>query len=120
MDLELQKLLYKLFADLPFDFVDGVQDVAFPYGAFGYSTNIELNTKTTRGNLVSIQLDLFSNYNGQKEVKEMEEQVLNCLQSTPLLINSRPVILDSWNFQVIHESANKIYHGVLELEFKIY
>ncbi len=33
MDLELQKLLYKLFADLPFDFVDGVQDVAFPYGA---------------------------------------------------------------------------------------
>lgn len=119
MDLQAQGALFELFKDLSFPFVDGVQEVAFPYAAFGYSTNTYLNTKTSRGNLVLIQLDLFSNYNGQMEVKLMEQEILEKL-ALPFTIDGKQAFLFDWSFQVIHETDNKVYHGVLEINLNIY
>ncbi len=117
MNLEIQKKLYELFSVLSFPFVDGVQDVPFPYGSFGYSTNTRLNTKTSVGNAVFIQLDLFSNYNGQLQVKNMEQEVLDVL-SKPIVIDGRDVFLADWSFQILREPD--VYHGVLEITLNIY
>ena len=73
MNLLLQKELNSLFNSLKFPFYDGIQDKGFPYGSFGYFTQDRNNTKTTKGNEIFMQLDLFSDYNGQKEIKEMIE-----------------------------------------------
>ena len=47
MDLELQKALYELFkSNLKFPFYDGLRDEVYPYGAFSYTEDRPLNTKT--------------------------------------------------------------------------
>lgn len=120
MDLTIQGELNKKFRELSFPFVDGVQDVPFPYGAFGYSTNTHLNTKTSRGNTVYFQLDLYSKYNGQMEVKMMEHEVLEALALPFTLEDDRQAFLYDWNFQTIYEKENGVYHGVLEINLNIY
>ena len=55
MYLIIQGELNKKFRELSFPFVDGVQDVPFPYGAFGYSTNTHVDTRTSRGHAVYFQ-----------------------------------------------------------------
>ena len=61
MDLELQKALYELFkSNLKFPFYDGLRDEVYPYGAFSYTEDRPLDTKTSKGNF---KLLLNNSYN---------------------------------------------------------
>jgi hypothetical protein len=117
MNLLLQKELNSLFNSLKFPFYDGIQDKGFPYGSFGYFTQDRNNTKTTKGNEIFMQLDLFSDYNGQKEIKEMINSVTELLE-IPLVVNQKTCHLDSLNSRV--QLEDHIYHGIIEVTFKFY
>ena len=93
MDLQLQKALYELFkSNLKFPFYDGLRDEVYPYGAFSYTEDRPLNTKTSKGNEIFIQVDLFSAYNGQKEVKEMANSVINLFSDVVPVGNGKSLI----------------------------
>ena len=95
MDLELQKALYELFkSNLKFPFYDGL------------------------GNEIFIQIDLFSAYNGQKEVKEMANSVINLFSDVVLVRSGQVAYLTEWFKRIQRE--DDIYHGILELTFEIY
>lgn len=118
MFLELQKELFKLFeVHLNFQFYDGLQDKGFPYGSFGYCTVDDNDTKTTKGDAIFMQLDLYSNYNGKKEVKEMIEAVRTVLRQ-PITVENKEVILISSHALIQQEES--INHGIIEVTFKIY
>lgn len=118
MNLEIQRKLYNLFnSSLDFAFYDGLKNENYPYGSFGYSTVNQLNTKTTKGSKIFLQLDLFSNKNGSKEVKQMANAVINILEE-PFFIEQKECILDYWSLRVQREE--EIYHGILEIEYLIY
>lgn len=119
MDLELQKALYELFkSNLKFPFYDGLRDEVYPYGVFSYTEDRPLNTKTSKGNEIFIQVDLFSAYNGQKEVKEMANSVVNLFSDVVLVRSGQVAILTDWFKKIQRE--DDIYHGILELTFEIY
>ena len=119
MDLELQKALYELFkSNLKFPFYDGLSNEGYPYGAFGYTQDTFLNTKTSQGNRLFYQIDLFSDYNGQKEVKEMANSVINLFSDVVLVRSGQVAYLTEWFKRIQRE--DDIYHGILELTFEIY
>ena len=119
MDLELQKALYELFkSNLKFPFYDGLRDESYPYGVFSYTEDRPLNTKTSKGNEIFIQVDLFSAYNGQKEVKEMANSVINLFSDVIPVGNGEVANLTDWFKRIQRE--DDIYHGILELTFEIY
>ena len=64
-----------------------------------------------------MQLDLFSDYNGQKEIKEMINSVTELLE-IPLVVNQKTCHLDSLNSRV--QLEDHIYHGIIEVTFKFY
>ena len=119
MDLELQKALYELFkSNLKFPFYDGLRDEVYPYGAFSYTEDRPLDTKTSKGNEIFIQVDLFSAYNGQKEGKEMANSVINLFSDVVLVRSGQIAYLTEWFKRIQRE--DDIYHGILELTFEIY
>ena len=119
MDLELQKALYELFkSNLKFPFYDGLSDEGYPYAAFGYTQDNALDTKTSRGNRLFYQIDLFSAYNGQKEVKEMAQQVMSLFSDVISIGGGKVANLTDYNKLIQRE--DNIYHGILELTFEIY
>ena len=117
MDLELQKTLFKLFEALEFPFYEGVFDVPFPYGTLTYTTVDRLNTKTSKGIEVMYQLNLFSDYNGTSEVKQMTNEVVLLLEK-PFNVGEKKCALDSWNMRIQRE--DHIQHAILECIFKLY
>lgn len=118
MDLQLQKALFDLFeSHLKFPFYDGLRNEGYPYGAFGYTEDRPLNTKTSKGNQIFIQVDLFSAYNGQKEVKELANSVIELFNET-LCVEDKVAYLTEWSKRIQRE--DEIYHGILELTFQIY
>ena len=50
----------------------------------------------------------------------MEHEVLDALALPFTLEDDRQAYLDDWNFQVIYEKENGVYHGVLEINLNIY
>ena len=118
MDLQLQKALFDLFqSHLKFPFYDGLRDEGYPYGAFSYTEDNALNTKTTRGNKTFYQIDLFSDYNGTSEVKQMTNEVVLLLER-PFNLGENKCALDSWNMRIQRE--DHIQHAILECIFKLY
>ena len=64
------------------------------------------------------QIDLFSAYNGQKEVKEMANSVINLFSDVIPVGNGEVANLTDWFKRIQRE--DEIYHGILELTFEIY
>ena len=119
MDSELQKALHELFkSNLKITVDDGLRDEGYPYGAFSYTEDRPLDTKTSKGNEIFIQIDLFSAYNGQKEVKEMANSVINLFSDVIPVGNGEVANLTDWFKRIQRE--DDIYHGILELTFEIY
>ena len=119
MDLQMQKILFNLFqSHLKFPFYDGLSNEGYPYGAFGYTQDTFLNTKTSQGNRLFYQIDLFSDYNGQKEVKEMSQSVIDLFSDVIKLDNGKIAILSDYSKMI--QLGDEVYHGILELTFEIY
>ena len=64
------------------------------------------------------KIDLFSSYNGQKEVKEMAQQVMSLFSDVISIGGGKVANLTDYNKLIQRE--DDIYHGILELTFEIY
>ena len=50
----------------------------------------------------------------------LDASLLEALALPFTLEDGRQAYLDDWNFQVIYEKENGVYHGVLEINLNIY
>lgn len=123
--LDIQKLIYEKLTTLGYTVYDYVvEDAAFPYVRIGPTDSSNNNTKTTRGKKIKQYIDVFSNYKGTKEVKEITSDIVNELDG--LSADGYTFTLDYTT--VIQEEykplggTNKgiIFHSVIIFEIKSY
>lgn len=116
MELEIQKYLMSKFSSLSFTFFDGIEEVSYPYGRFGYTHTKEFPNKSTDGQEITVQIDLFSDYNGQAEIKQMINEVRSVVKKS-FFIKDTTIHQLGINIQVLEESSDNkhLYHGVVEL-----
>lgn len=123
--LDIQKLIYDKLAALGYTVYDYViEDASFPYIRLGVTDSSKNNTKTTKGKKIKQYIDVFSNYKGSKEVKEITDKIVNILDG---------LSVDGYNFTLEHTTIiqeeykplggiNKgtVFHGVIIFEIKSY
>lgn len=121
MELEIQKYLMSKFSGLSFNFFDGTECTEFPYGRFGYTQVIEVPNKSNYGQEMLLQIDLFSDYNGQSEIKRMIAEVRSLIRAS---FSAQETIIHqvAISTQILEEKLDDkhIYHGVVELTLAHY
>ena len=121
MELEIQKYLMSKFSGLSFNFFDGTECAEFPYGRFGYTQVIEVPNKSNYGQEMLLQIDLFSDYNGQAEIKRMIAEVRSLIRAS---FSAQETIIHqvAISTQILEEKLDDkhIYHGVVELTLAHY
>ncbi len=94
-----------------FDFAP--RDQAYPYITIGPGTAIPFDTCTDNGQESTVFVHTWSQYNGQKEVKEIMDRVYLVLQNASLAIPGHDTILCQFEFAEIMKDPDGVtHHGV--------
>lgn len=143
---EIQAHLIEYLSTCSFNFFDGRSKAICPYGTFGELSTSRLRTKTSNGKTLRLQLDLFSDDNGQYEIKKMLEEVENAIPESFIVdVDGLNVDVDEPNLQVDDSNLQKVstrlhvdvtefdtqiikevydekltYHGVVDMTLKYY
>lgn len=114
--LELQEYIYELLSTLPYEVHDNVpKNTVCPYIEIGTSYGKDYSDKTRIGFKDYQYIDIYSKYIGQKEVKEIMQQVNALLQNKKFKINNTTIFLYLDESKILkQEDAVGYYtHGIL-------
>lgn len=125
--LTIQSELYKQLSTLNIPVYDYIPiDAKMPYIKLGYMNMRDYSVKTAEGIQVNQYIDIFSNYKGQKETREIMHQVMDKMQQ--FNINNHDLDISLVNTEILEEkdkeqSSNgtpksSIFHGILIYKFK--
>lgn len=101
---------------------DDVPEITpFPYISYGPETTNWWGTKTTDGEDMTFQLDVWSQKRGSKEVKDIMNAVIQSITASPLSLgNGFFIVIQSDMFtQVLDDPDGKTKHGVIRFRFRI-
>ena len=116
IDVKVQEYLYYLLNKLPYDVYDSVpKDAKCPYVQIGIDYGGDNSTKTDFAYKDYQTIDIFWNYNGKKEVREIMKQVNSLLQNQELMFDDMQIYfyLDSSRILEQTDVEGKYYHGIL-------
>lgn len=116
IDPKLQEYLFYLLSKLPYDVHDEVpKDAKCPYIQIGVDYGGDNSTKTGLAYKDYQNIDIFSDYEGKKEVREIMKQVNNLIQNEELLFDDMQVCLYLDSSKIIEQkdAVGKYYHGIL-------
>lgn len=127
--LAIQGELYKILFSTGYNVYDDVPDDApYPFISIGYNQLLDDGTKTNDGYEIMQYIDIYSDYNGQKEIKEISQKVLQYIKNSDIKIEnlyidiklkSLDIIKESYKSQSVEGSTNgTLYHSVLILRIK--
>ena len=119
--LTIQSELYKQLSTLNIPVYDYIPtDAKMPYIKLGYMNMKDYSTKTNEGIQVNQYIDIFSDYKGQKETREIMHQIMDKMQQ--FNINNHDIKSTLINTEVLEEknegSLGPIFHGVLIYKIK--
>ena len=90
----LQTKIYELLSTLKYSVYDEVpKDAKCPYIEIGYCDADDDSCKTNNGLDALQYIDIYSDYRGQKEAKEIAENVNNLLQNKKIKIDNATVFV---------------------------
>ncbi len=117
----LQKAIYdRLKANLNCPIYDHVPDGAtMPYVTLGEDTAVDWSTKLENGQEVTHTLHVWSDYNGMAETKQIIDQVIQTITSTPLNVEGFFVILARLDMVETMRDPDGYRHGIVRFRFKI-
>jgi hypothetical protein len=126
--LDVQKIIYDELNKLPYDVYDYVkEDAPFPFVRISSTFSSPNKTKTSKGHRTMQYIDIFSNYKGSKEVKEIIQDIEILLDGAiingyMISLEHSTVITEDMKAMLPKDIPNKgtIYHGVLIFEIKSY
>lgn len=85
----LQAKIYELLSTLNYHVYDNIpKDAKCPYIEIGYCDADDDSCKTNNGLEILQYIDIYSDYKGQKEAKEMAQDVNNLMQNNKFIINN--------------------------------
>lgn len=116
ISVELQEKLYALLSTLSYPVHDDVpKNAKCPYIKIGTDYGGDNSTKTSFAYKDYQYIDIFSNYNGKKEVREIMKQVNSLLQNKELMFNDMQIYLYLNSSKILEQTdvEGKYYHGIL-------
>ena len=97
------------------------QDTAYPYVIIGLETMRDVGTKTLDGNVYNVDIDVWSQYRGQKEIKEIMERIYNLLNNATISVSgSNSVMSYVVNAVTLTEVDGITRHGIVNIDFTIF
>lgn len=127
--LSIQGELYKILSSTGYNVFDDVpDDTTYPFISIGYSQTLDDSTKTNDGYEILQYIDIYSNYRGQKEIKEISQKVLQTIENSDIEIDDlfidvklrgMEIIKEDYKNQIIEGSTKgSLYHSILILKIK--
>lgn len=125
--LQVQSELYKRLSTLDYPIYDYIPDDSkMPYIKLGYMNLKDYSCKTTEGVKITQYIDIFSNYKGQKQTREIMLQIMDIMnqfkgshQDLHVSLKNTEILEEKDKEQSINGTPKgSIYHGVLIYKFK--
>ena len=63
------------------------QDSAYPYVVIGMETVSDAGTNTLDGNIYNLNIEVWSQYRGQKQIKEVMERIYNLVNNVSISVS---------------------------------
>jgi hypothetical protein len=104
----------KIFDNVP-------QDTGYPYVVIGNESAINRGTKTLDGNEYTIDIEVWSQYRGKKEIKEAMERVYNLFHDATYSVSGADMVVSQVrNVITLTENDGITRHGVITLSVIVY
>jgi len=104
----------KIFDNVP-------QDTTYPYVRIGLESTSDVGTKTLDGNIHRVDIEAWSQYRGQKEIKQIMERLYLLLNNTTIgVTGANSVMSYVVNTATIVEVDNLTRHGIITVDFTVY
>ena len=104
----------KIFDNVP-------QDTSYPYVVIGNESAINRGTKTLDGNEYTIDIEVWSQYRGKKEIKEAMERVYNLFHDATYSVSGADMVVSQVsNVITLTENDGITRHGVITLSVIVY
>lgn len=117
----LQKAIYdRLKSSLTCPVYDNVPDGAkMPYVTLGEDTAVDWSTKLENGQEVTHTLHIWSEYKGMMEAKQIIDQIIQAITSTPLVVEGFFVVSARVDVVETMRDPEGYRHGIVRFRFKI-
>jgi len=97
------------------------QDTAYPNVIIGLETMRDVGTKTLDGNVYNVDIDVWSQYRGQKEIKEIMERIYNLLNNATISVSGASSVMSYVvNAVTLTEVDGITRHGIVNVDFTIF
>ena len=97
------------------------QDTAYPYVIIGLESIRNIGTKTLDGNTYNLDIDVWSQYRGQKEIKEVMERIYNLLNNGTISVSGASSVMSYVvNAITLTEVDGITRHGIVNIDFTIF
>ena len=97
------------------------QNSAYPYVVIGLETSSNIGTKTLDGNIYSLDIDVWSQYRGQKQIKQVMERLYELLNDATISVSGASSIMSYVrNTSTFVEVDGITRHGLVTVEFTIF
>lgn len=104
----------KIFDNVP-------QDTAYPYVVIGNINVINTGTKTLDGNEYNLDIDVWSEYRGKKEISDAMERIYELLHDTTYSVSGASFVNSQVRSTItLVENDGITRHGVLSLSVIVY
>lgn len=104
----------KIFDNVP-------QDTSYPYVVIGNINVINRGTKNLDGNEYNIDIDVWSEYRGKKEISNAMERIYELLHDTTYSVSGADMVVSQVrNTITLVENNGITRHGVLSLNVIVY
>ena len=128
---DLQSAIYSLLSDD--STLDGLignnkifdsvapQGTTYPYVIIGLETTRDIGTKTLDGKVYNVDIEVWSQYRGQKEIKEVMERLYNLFNNATISVSGASSIMSYViNTTTLTEVDGITRHGIVNIDFTVY
>tara|TARA_R100001015_G_C4619420_1_gene176137 strand:+ start:1131 stop:1541 length:411 start_codon:yes stop_codon:yes gene_type:complete len=97
------------------------QDSAYPYVVIGMETISDAGTNTLDGNIYNLNIEVWSQYRGQKQIKEVMERIYNLVNNVSISVSGADSVMSYVNTTTTMVEVDGITrHGIVNVDFTIY
>tara|TARA_Y100000004_G_scaffold54130_2_gene60289 strand:- start:5891 stop:6298 length:408 start_codon:yes stop_codon:yes gene_type:complete len=104
----------KIFDNVP-------QGTTYPYVQIGLEQSRDVGTKSLDGKIYNVDIDVWSQYRGQKEIKEITERLHDLLHNVSISVSGADSVFSNVvSTTTIVEADGITRHGIVNVDFMVY
>ena len=97
------------------------QDTAYPYVVIGSESIRNVGTTTLDGNVYNIDIEVWSQYRGQKQIKDVMERIYNLVNNATISVSGASSVMSYVNNATTMTEVDGITrHGIVNIDFTVY